>query len=290
VLFRAIRGQTASCRLARVCLGSVLANSTISPQVTLGIVWPLGFGLCDLRNVTTSNDPLSQLESRLGYTFRDRNRLLEALTHASYLQDDPLAGPNNQRLEFLGDTVLQFILTDALYAEFPNEREGILSRKRAILTKGKFLTQMARSLQLEAYIRLNKSEEEAGGRERASILEDCFEALLGAIYLDSDLPTIQRLVLAWYGPLTAHLVDTEAKENPKGLLQEIVQPDHGNSALLYKVTDTTGPKHARVYEATVFLIDEIIGIGTGSSKKAAEESAARIALDALRARKQAETK
>lgn len=240
--------------------------------------------------MTASNEPLSLLEQRLGYAFRNRALLLEALTHASYLQDEPLSGPNNQRLEFLGDTVLQFILTDALYREFPDVREGVLSRRRAILTKGKFLTQMARALGLDACIRLNKSEADAGGRERASILEDVFEALLGALYLDSDLPTVQRLVLTWYGPLEAHLVETEDKENPKGLLQEMIQPDHGNSALLYKVTDTTGPKHARIYEVTVFLIDEIIGTGTGTSKKLAEESAARVALEALRAKKQAEAK
>jgi ribonuclease III len=280
----------ASRRGCRNRLRRTSASARISLQCTLGIVWTLSFGLCDFRHVTSPIDPLSLLESRLCYVFRNRALLLEALTHASYLQDDPSSGPHNQRLEFLGDTVLQFILTDALYREFPEVREGVLSRRRAILTKGKFLTQMARDLGIAANVRLSKSEEEAGGRERASILEDVFEAMLGAIYLDSDLPTAQRLVIAWYGPLEAHLVETEDQENPKGLLQEMVQPDHGNSALLYKVTDTTGPKHARVYEVTVFLIDEIIGTGTGSSKKLAEESAARVALDVLRARKQAEAK
>ncbi|WP_237023423.1 ribonuclease III [Lacunisphaera limnophila] len=224
-----------------------------------------------------------ELEKRLGYRFVNPALLLEALTHGSYLQDDPAAGPHNQRLEFLGDSVLQFVLTDALYREYPTEREGVLSRRRAVLSKGGFLTQMARDLGIDAGLRLNKSEEDAGGRNRASILEDAFEAVVGAIYLDSDLATIRQLLLTWYGPLPARLAVSEDAENPKGSLQELVQPVHGNSALRYAVSATTGPRHARVYEVEVFLHDRKIGTGGGSSKKVAEEAAARVALATLRA-------
>lgn len=224
---------------------------------------------------------LATLQQRLGYEFKNSALLLEALTHGSYLQDAPDAGPHNQRLEFLGDSVLQFILTDALYHEYPTEREGVLSRRRAVLSKGKFLTQMARDLGLDACLRLNKSEEEAGGRNRASILEDAFEAVVGALYLDSDLPTVRERVLAWYGPIKDRLAVSEDAENPKGRLQELVQPTHGNTALSYKVSATTGPRHARVYEVEVFLEDRKIGSGTGSSKKIAEEAAARVALASL---------
>jgi ribonuclease III len=229
----------------------------------------------------TSN--LDQLEKRLGYRFADQALLIEALTHSSYLQDHPGDGPHNQRLEFLGDSVLQFILTDALYREFPTDREGVLSRRRAVLSKGGFLTQMARDLGLDAGLRLNKSEEDAGGRNRASILEDVFEALIGAVYLDSDLPTVQRLVLAWYGPLNDRLAVSEDAENPKGRLQELVQPEHGNNALSYEVSATTGPRHARIYQVEVFLNGKKIGAGTGSSKKSAEEAAAAEALATLQA-------
>lgn len=229
-------------------------------------------------------DPsLQELEKRLGYRFSNHALLLEALTHGSYLQDDPAGGPHNQRLEFLGDSVLQFVLTDALYREFPTQREGVLSRRRAILSKGGFLTQMARDLGLDAGLRLNKSEEDAGGRNRASILEDAFEAVVGAIYLDSDLPTIRQLLLTWYGPLSDRLAVSEDAENPKGGLQELVQPEHGNNALRYEVSATTGPRHARIYEVEVFLKDRRIGSGSGSSKKVAEEAAARVALATLRA-------
>ena len=224
----------------------------------------------------------SALQKKIGYPFRQPALLVEALTHGSYLQDDPAAAPHNQRLEFLGDSVLQFIVTAALYRDYPTEREGVLSRRRAVLSKGEFLTQMARDLGLDASLRLSKSEDAAGGRNRASILEDAFEALIGAIYLDSDLATTQTLVLGWYGPLSERLALSEDAENPKGRLQELVQPAHGNVALRYEVTTTTGPKHARIYEVDVFLNDRKLGAGSGPSKKVAEEAAARVALATLR--------
>ncbi len=223
------------------------------------------------------------LESRLGYTFRSPALLQEALTHPSFLPENPAAGPHNQRLEFLGDSVLQFILTEALFREYPGEREGALSRRRAALSKGGFLTQMARHLGLDAALRLGRSEEDTGGRSRASTLEDAFEALVGALYLDSDLATTRERVLTWYGPLSAHLARTEDTENPKGRLQELIQPAHGNAALHYEVTATTGPRHARQYEVAVFLHGRQLGTGAGPSKKAAEEQAARMALTVLHA-------
>ena len=227
---------------------------------------------------------LASLQKRIGYHFREPALLLEALTHGSYLQDDAAAGTHNQRLEFLGDAVLHFVITDALFRPSTIEREGVLSRRRAILSKGEFLTRLARDLGLDACLRLSQSEEETGGRARASILEDAFEALVAAVYLDSDLATTQRVVLGWYGPLAARLALSEDAENPKGRLQELVQPAHGNTALRYEVVATTGPRHARTYEVTVFLRDEKLGTGRGSSKKAAEEAAAAAGLAVLRAK------
>lgn len=233
----------------------------------------------------TAPAKISALQRKIGYQFRKPALLVEALTHGSYLQEDAAAAPHNQRLEFLGDSVLQFIITAALYRDYPTEREGVLSRRRAVLSKGEFLTQMARDLGLAASLRLSKSEEAAGGRNRASILEDTFEALVGAIYLDSDLATAQQLVLDWYGPLGERLAVSEDAENPKGRLQELVQPEHGNAALTYKVSATTGPRHARIYEVEVLFNDRQIGSGSGPSKKVAEEAAARVALAALRREK-----
>lgn len=222
------------------------------------------------------------LQKRIGYTFRRPELLTEALTHGSWLQDNPDKGTHNQRLEFLGDAVLHFVLTDELYRTFPKEREGVLSRRRAALSKGGFLSQLARDLGLEVCLHLGRSEEESGGRSRASILEDALEALAGAIYLDSDLATAHRVVLGWYGPLEARLALIEDNENPKGRLQELIQPAHGNDALRYEVISTHGPRHAREYEVAVHLLNKELGAGRGSSKKAAEEAAARVALAALR--------
>lgn len=225
---------------------------------------------------------LTALQRRLGHTFRNPALLIESLTHASYLQDHPKTSTHNQRLEFLGDSVLHFVLTDALYREFPAEREGALSRRRAALSKGEFLSQLARDLGVDAGLLLGKSEEDAGGRTRASILEDALEAIVGGIYLDSDFATVQRVVLGWYGSLGDRLALLEDAENPKGRLQELIQPAHGNGALRYEVVDATGPKHAREYEIAVFLGERPLGTGRGSSKKSAEEVAARAALVTLR--------
>ncbi|MBA3850424.1 MAG: ribonuclease III [Opitutus sp.] len=228
--------------------------------------------------------PLALLQERLGHRFRHADLLTEALTHPSYLPDNPGAGAHNQRLEFLGDSVLHFVLAEALFREFPGAREGVLSRRRAVLTKGEFLSRLALDLGLDSVVRISRSEEETGGRTRASILEDALEAVIGAIYLDSDFETARHVVLGWYGPLTARLALTEGTDNPKGRLQEIVQPEHGNSALRYEVIEATGPKHARAYEVAVYLHEELLGTGRGSSKKSAEEEAARVALQTLRQR------
>ena len=225
---------------------------------------------------------MAALQQRIGYTFRTPGLLTEALTHGSFLQENPNDGAHNQRLEFLGDAVLHFIITDSLYRESTIEREGILSRRRAILSKGEFLSRLARDLGLDSCLRLSKSEDDSGGRNRSSILEDAFEALVGAVYLDSDLPTTRTVVLAWYGPLADRVLPAEDAENPKGRLQEIIQPLHGNVALRYDVIATTGPRHAREFEVAVYLNEEKLGAGRGTSKKMAEEEAARAALTVLR--------
>jgi len=224
------------------------------------------------------NEALAALSVRMEYAFHQPALLIEALTHASFLQENPAAPSNNQRLEFLGDSVLQLILTEELYRLYPMEREGVLSRRRAALTRGDFLSRQARELGLDAALRLSQSEEQTGGRVRASALEDAFEALVGAIYLDSDFPMVRRVVLGWYGPLPTHLNALEDAENPKGRLQELIQPRHGNTALRYEVTRIEGQPHERVFEVQVFLLERKLGTGCGRSKKLAEEAAAREAL------------
>ena len=224
---------------------------------------------------------LAQHEIRIDHPFRDQTLLERAVTHPSYLQDRPDLVESNQRLEFLGDAVLQLILTEALFELFPGDREGLLSKRRAALANGTFLALLAREIGLDRTLRLGASEESTGGRMRAAALEDAFEALVGAVYLDSDYRATRRVVLGIYRDLPGRLAVVEDVENPKGRLQEMVQPIHGNTALRYEVLTIQGEDHAREYAVAVFLHDIQLGAGRGSSKKQAEEAAAREALLAL---------
>jgi ribonuclease-3 len=229
----------------------------------------------------TTSPTLDELQRRLNYFFRDGSLLRDAVTHPSYLQDHPESGASNQRLEFLGDAVLQLILTQKLFQIFPQEREGRLSKRRSALSKGSFLTQLALETGLDACLLLGAGEESSGGRSKPSALEDVFEAFVGALFLDSDLANAERIVLAVYGDLESRLAMVENVENPKGRLQELIQPVHGNHALRYEVLNIAGADHARDFEVAVFLNERLAGQGRGSSKKLAEEAAARAALDLL---------
>lgn len=221
---------------------------------------------------------LEQFQDEIGYRFRSPALLVEAMTHASFLADNPEAKANNQRLEFLGDAVLHFVLTDALFRLFPEDREGRLSQRRAMLTQGSFLVELSRRFNTDRHLRLSASEESTGGRSRGAAIEDAWEALIGAIYLDSDLPTVRERILAWWGDLNAHIHSRQTSDNPKGRLQEMVQPTLGNAALRYDVAEIAGKDHARTYNVALFLNQSLIGRGTGSSKKKAESAAAREGL------------
>jgi ribonuclease-3 len=231
----------------------------------------------------TPSTPIAALEERLGHRFREPALLAEAVTHASYLQEHPQAGNHNQRLEFLGDAVLQLILTQTLYECYLGEREGGLSKRRAALTKGPCLAGLAREAGIDACLRLSASEEAAGGRRKSAALEDAFEAVVGALYLDGGWEAARAAVLRLYGDVPARLAGMDAEENPKGRLQELVQPVHGNSALAYEVIEVHGADHARAYVVEARLLGRPLGRGRGSSKKLAEEAAAREALATLAA-------
>ena len=225
------------------------------------------------------SDTLTQLQVRLAYTFRDPALLERAVTHPSYLQDHPEEPESNQRLEFLGDAVLQLVLTETLFTLYPTDREGSLSKRRAALSNGQFLSKLSRELGLDACLKLGASEIQTGGRTRASSLEDAFEALIGALFLDSDLPVTRRVLLGLFGSITDRLNEVQPDENPKGRLQEYVQPKHGNTALRYESVHASGQDHNREYESHVYLLDQLLGTGRGTSKKLAEEAAARAALE-----------
>jgi ribonuclease-3 len=220
---------------------------------------------------------LAPFEERIGYHFADRALLRMALTHPSWAQQH--AGEeNNQRLEFLGDSVLSLILARELFDRMPHKREGVLTRSRAALAKRALLSTLAVELGIDTAIRLSEAEERNGGRSRQSILEDALESVAGAVYLDSNFDTVRRVVLIWYGDLGERLSHILGSHNPKGQLQELVQPTRGNEAISYITIGEEGPPHLRTFRVKVTIQGADMGEGTGSSKKEAEENAAREAL------------
>ena len=221
---------------------------------------------------------LRALQREIGYRFKDRDLLLRSITHPSYHRHQGKTGDHNQRLEFLGDAILSAILADRLHELCPNEREGALSQSRSALSRGTRLANLSRTLGLPRHIRMSEGEEQNGGRDRDSILEDALEALIGAVYLDGGWEVVKRSVLSWYGNMDKELDILLTRQNPKGNLQELVQPKFGNDAIRYIVTDESGPPHKRSFRVEVWIRDKIRGHGIGSSKKEAEELAACAAL------------
>ncbi len=218
------------------------------------------------------------LEKRIGHSFTNKALLRESLVHPSYQAENPEEPAHNQRLEFLGDAVLHLILAEELYNLFPDEREGVLSRNRSILARGSFLCGRALDLGLDREILIGGGEEEQGGRKRESTLEDAFESLVGAVYLDAGFEAARRLVLRCFGDLRTHLDNEETITNPKGRLQEKVQPVHGNEAIAYEITAEEGPAHNRRFHVRLLIKGKEVGTGSGVSKKEAEEKAAAAAL------------
>ena len=236
-----------------------------------------------MKNPPSSPSPgaaLEILQDRIGYRFKDISLLERAMTHSSFAQEHAKA-ESNQRLEFLGDSVLQILLAEELFHLFPGDREGQLSRNRSLLVSGVFLARLAFEVGLPACLKLGASERSSGGYNRASIIGDAFEALIGAVYLDSDLTAARHIARAIYGDLSLRLEGLTQADNPKGRLQEQIQPVHGNNALRYEVTRVEGRDHAREYEVAVYLHDRLLGQGRGTAKKLAEEEAAQVALQTL---------
>lgn len=217
------------------------------------------------------------LQEKIGHRFADGELLRLSLRHPSASKGGPV-WQNNQRLEFLGDAILSALLAEALFKLYPEAREGDLSRWRALLVRGPHLACVARTLNLADCVELAPAEDAQGGRARLSILEDALEALIGALYLDAGWEAVHRLVLPWFAPLEERLRALDLEDNPKGRLQEWLQLHGPKTIIFYQVTGIEGPDHARGYRVTLYLSGQEYGQGFGSSKKEAEEQAARMAL------------
>src|SRR5271169_1358973 len=224
---------------------------------------------------------LSEFQARLGYAFRDEGRLRLALTHPSVAHESGTPMPHNQRLEFLGDAVLQLVLTRELYEKFPAFDEGPLTKARAKLVNRRTLAERARHLAIGEHLIVSRGEEMHGGRERPSALADTYEALLGAVFLDGGFEAAREFILREFQAAFGGLLVIPILENPKGELQELLQ-SVSLEAPQYYVVSASGPDHDRLFECTVHHGGAELARGHGKSKKAAESEAALAALTRLR--------
>lgn len=224
---------------------------------------------------------LQKLQKTIGYTFKDLDLLNEAITHPSIAHEHGTQnGRHNQRMEFLGDAVLQVVLTDRIYKLYTDYPEGKLTQVRAHLANRHTLFRRARAIDLGEHLLLGKGEESSGGRERLSNLADAYEALLGAIYLDGGLRAVRKFIMAQFADEFTNIKQAAPRQNPKGRLQELLQ-SHSPNGPTYRVIRESGPDHSKFFETVVEWEGRKIGRGEGSSKKQAETNAAEVALAAL---------
>ena len=224
-----------------------------------------------------SVNDLDDLQSRLGYRFKDLRHLESALTHRSM-------GPlHNERLEFLGDSIVNFVVAEALFRRYPEAQEGKLTRMRASLVRGQSLSQLARRLQLGETIRLGSGERKSGGRRRDSILADAMEAVIGAIFLDSGMAACQSCITTWLESELASVNPNQVDKDPKTALQEWLQREK-KELPVYRVLEVLGPAHQQTFRVQVQVdsLDQYT-VGTGASRREAEQAAAADALSQLRA-------
>ncbi len=224
---------------------------------------------------------MERLETQLGYTFHDRTLLENALTHSSYANENHSPGGSNERLEFLGDSVLGMVTAAFLYRTHPDLPEGDLTRTRAALVCEESLVEVAEALDLGRYLRLGRGEDSGGGRNRVSIRADAVEAVIAAVYLDGGLEEARKIIQRF-------ILDREAEKSAsrdhKTALQELVQRESGQ-VLAYQLVDQSGPDHAKVFTVEVCLNGKSLGRGTGHSKKEAEQMAAKAAVAKLTQKK-----
>jgi ribonuclease III len=229
---------------------------------------------------------LERLQERLGYRFGDRAVLLQSLTHKShgheFMHEKPLALRDNERLEFLGDAILDVVVSDILLETFPNADEGQLSKMRAAVVNEKTLAALAKSLHLQDCVRLGKGEAQTGGGEKPSILSSTLEALIAAIYLDGGFnavyPVVRHLFSPMFEPITGQ--GLVAFYDHKTQLQEIVQA-RWKVTPTYHLLKAVGPDHAKVFDVEVRMNGKSLAMASGPSKKEAEQNAARAAIQSV---------
>lgn len=218
--------------------------------------------------------------NRIGIDFEDMLLLNRALTHRSFLNEHPDALEDNERLEYLGDAILDFIVAAWLYNHFPEMREGELTRLRAALVSTEQLAKFARDIHIGGAMRLGKGEEEGGGRDRPVMLCSMFESLIGAMYIDAGIQLVENFISQFIEPAVDSILLSQQDQDPKSRLQEWAQAQ-AYGPPTYRVVSATGPDHARIFEVVVMVNSEVYGKGSGTSKQAATKRAATDALQFL---------
>ncbi len=213
-------------------------------------------------------------------TFHNQDLLRQAFIHRSFLNEAPEKMESNERLEFLGDSILSFVVSDHLYKAYPEFDEGILTNLRSLVVNTKSLAKKARELKLGDHLQLSKGEEESKGRENDSILANTFEAVIGALFLDQGIEAVKTFLFTNLIPDIAEYVEKRVFKDPKSLLQEHVQSKKQNSPV-YKVHNEEGPAHAKQFTIGVYVENHLLGEGQGRSKQEAEEGAAQRALEKI---------
>ena len=224
---------------------------------------------------------LKQCMDRLGYRFQNEGLLRRALTHSSMAVEQHRMGEDNERLEYLGDAVLEHLVSRHLFDAHPEMREGALTRLRSSLVCESALSAAARRLGLNEHILLSRGEEQCGGRDKDSILSDAFEAVLAAVYLDGGLDQAQRLVDEYV--LSAETLENRSSsKDSKTAFQELVHADHKGRAIRYELVSESGPDHKKLFTMRVLVDEAEWGTGSGPSKQAAGQAAAQMAMERYR--------
>ncbi len=218
------------------------------------------------------------LQNTITIQFKDKNLMKAAFIHRSYLNEERSTKESNERLEFLGDSVLSFLTSEFLYKSYPDYPEGTLTNIRSSLVKTKTLAVLAQKLHLGELLFLSRGEEESGGRNNTSLLADTFEALLGALFLDQGIDAARTFLTAELFPLTEDIVEKKTYIDYKSLLQEIVQ-EQTKISPTYRVVKSEGPDHDKIFWVEAMMGEKVLGEGSGKSKQEAEQSAAVNALE-----------
>lgn len=221
---------------------------------------------------------LDELEKTLAYAFTDRQLLLQALTHKSFSNEQATYAPHNERLEFLGDAVLELVISDWVFCHYPDIPEGGLTRIRAEVVSERGLSEIARQLQIGIGLQLGKGEQRSGGSEKSSLLADALEALLGAIYRDGGFAAVSQVIEKVFRAVIEKSALLRYGSDYKTCLQERLQAQHGKLPE-YLLAQVSGPDHERIFSMEVHFSGKLLGKGSGSSKKNAEQKAAAAALD-----------